>query len=84
MITFYYDFIWRRTDLPNFIIPVAIINHHIAPRKKCEKVSHQKTRESLAVIIFNRLIILWNSIDAGKSMKNAKKNGHDSVDELEK
>ncbi|HGJ64996.1 TPA: hypothetical protein ENS27_06340 [bacterium] len=52
----------------------AIINHHIAPRKKCEKVNHQKlTAIILLVCSLNKLGTIWNSIDKGKSIKNAKK-----------
>jgi hypothetical protein len=63
----------------------AIINHHIAPRKKCEKVNHQKlTAIILLVCSLNKLVTIWNSIDKGKSIKNAKKNGHVSSFDFKK
>jgi hypothetical protein len=63
----------------------AITNHHTAPKKKCEKVNHQKlTVLILLVYSLKKLIPIWNSIDTGKSIKNVKKNGHDSSFDFKK
>ena len=38
----------------------------------------------LLMYSLNKLITIWKSIDTGKSIKNVKKNGHDSSFDFKK